>query len=49
MEDNRENTQAAEETLDSQEEQEERTYSQQEVDDIIRKRLARERRKYEWK
>lgn len=47
MEDNRENTQAAEETLDSQEEQEERTYSQQEVDDIIRKRLARERRKYE--
>ena len=47
MEDNRENTQAAEETLDGQEEQEERTYSQQEVDDIIRKRLARERRKYE--
>ena len=44
MEDNRENTQAAEETLDSQEEC---TYSQQEVDAIIRKRLARERRKYE--
>ena len=47
MEDNREITQEHEEQQESQEEQEERTYSQQEVDDIIRKRLARERRKYE--
>ena len=47
MEDNRENTQENEEMLNSQEEQKEHSYSQQEVDEIVRKRLARERRKYE--
>ena len=44
MEDNRENTQENEEMLNSQEEQKEHSYSQQEVDEIVRKRLARERR-----
>lgn len=47
MEENKENIQVNEEIQDHQENQENRTYSQQEVDDIVRKRLARERRKYE--